>query len=182
MVQNEDVLDGTVWAVDTTRDLALIRVDRDDDAPALPHFTLASGFRVGEQVWSIGSPGDALPWTIKSGSVVASTRFPEGVTMSVISRAAGGRGAVADEGEMNANIIATTTPIAPGDSGGPLVNDRGELIGLNFGGPAGSAQGVMAYHVALDEIRAFLDHAMTLEQPTMPQVEAAQDQNGLNKI
>jgi hypothetical protein len=62
--------------------------------------------------------------------------------------------------------------LGSGDSGGPIVNDQGQLIGVSFGIPNDEgdprASGGFAYHVRLDEVRAFLQRASGLFTDSLP--------------
>ena len=77
--------------------------------PLLPLAELSS-IRQGDTVLAIGSPGDAMLFSVTKGIVSAVGKF-----------ASAGPG----------TWIQTDAPINPGNSGGPLLNSRGEVIGLN---------------------------------------------------
>jgi len=105
-------LQARVVYIDADLDIALVKV-----APPFPDFVFPllpladiSSIRQGDSVLAIGSPGDAMLFSVTKGIVSAVGKF-----------ASAGPG----------TWIQTDTPINPGNSGGPLLNSRGEVIGLN---------------------------------------------------
>ncbi|HYW67407.1 MAG TPA: trypsin-like peptidase domain-containing protein [Candidatus Dormibacteraeota bacterium] len=105
-------LQAKVVYIDADIDIALVKV-----APPSPNFVFPllpladlSSIRQGDTVLAIGSPGDAMLFSVTKGIVSAVGKF-----------ASAGPG----------TWIQTDAPINPGNSGGPLLNSRGEVIGLN---------------------------------------------------
>jgi S1-C subfamily serine protease len=105
-------LQAKVVYIDADLDIALVKV-----APPFPDFVFPllpladlSSIRQGDSVLAIGSPGDAMLFSVTKGIVSAVGKF-----------ASAGPG----------TWIQTDAPINPGNSGGPLLNSRGEVIGLN---------------------------------------------------
>jgi len=105
-------LQAKVVYIDADLDIALVKV-----APPTPDFVFpslpladVSSIRQGDTVLAIGSPGDAMLFSVTKGIVSAVGKF-----------ASAGPG----------TWIQTDAPINPGNSGGPLLNSRGEVIGLN---------------------------------------------------
>jgi len=105
-------LQAKVVFIDADLDIALVKV-----APPFPNFVFPllpladiSSIRQGDSVLAIGSPGDAMLFSVTKGIVSAVGKF-----------ASAGPG----------TWIQTDAPINPGNSGGPLLNSRGEVIGLN---------------------------------------------------
>jgi serine protease Do len=94
---------------DPNTDLAVLKIDTDDDLPFLS-FGDADEIDVGEWVIAIGNPFGQLH-TVTTGIVSAL-----------------GRGAGLSDYE---DYIQTDAAINPGNSGGALVNTAGELIGIN---------------------------------------------------
>ncbi|MFN8011312.1 MAG: tetratricopeptide repeat protein [Holophagaceae bacterium] len=92
----------TIYAVDTKRDLCLLKAAGVGWAPAT--LGRASQLKVGAVVYAIGSP-KGLELTISNG-IVSQLRGPK------------------------PPIIQTTASISPGSSGGGLFNSRGELVGI----------------------------------------------------
>ena len=105
-------LPAKVVYIDADLDIALVKVappSPDFVFPLLPLADLSS-IRQGDSVLAIGSPGDAMLFSVTKGIVSAVGKF-----------ASAGPG----------TWIQTDAPINPGNSGGPLLNSRGEVIGLN---------------------------------------------------
>jgi S1-C subfamily serine protease len=105
-------LQAKVVYIDADLDIALVKVaspSTDFVFPILPLADLSS-IRQGDSVLAIGSPGDAMLFSVTKGIVSAVGKF-----------ASAGPG----------TWIQTDAPINPGNSGGPLLNSRGEVIGLN---------------------------------------------------
>ena len=120
-------LSGTVKAVDSTTDFALVKVT----ATGLTAATLgdSSSVKVGQTAIAIGSPLGQFTGTVTSGIVsgldrsitVASDTSPNGTNLS--------------------HLIQTDAAINPGNSGGPLLNLAGQVIGINTA-EAGNAQNI----------------------------------------
>jgi hypothetical protein len=119
--------------VNTSVDLAVLRVSNAD--PAQPTLQLGSvnTVRVGEEVVAIGSALGVLSNTVTRGIVSA-------------FRTAG-----------HATLIQTDAAINPGNSGGPLVNRTGQVIGINSMGVSRQAGEGLAFAVAIDHASALLD-------------------------
>jgi len=105
-------LQAKVVYIDADLDIALVKVDPPFSGFVFPLLPLAdlSSIRQGDTVLAIGSPGDAMLFSVTKGIVSAVGKF-----------ASAGPG----------TWIQTDAPINPGNSGGPLLNSRGEVIGLN---------------------------------------------------
>ena len=101
---------GTVVALDSQNDLAVIRVDEDvnvlsvSEVPTAGHWSMA-----------VGSPSGQAG-TVNVGAVT--NFFPGGSTLDPILQNID-------------DLVMTDTVINKGNSGGPLVNSGGELIGIN---------------------------------------------------
>ncbi|MFQ5418238.1 MAG: trypsin-like peptidase domain-containing protein, partial [Myxococcota bacterium] len=102
-------LSALVVGRDPKTDIALIRVESDEDLFALPLGDSAN-VRPGEWVVAIGNPF-GLEHTVTAGIVSAKHRII-------------GQGSYDD-------YIQTDAAINPGNSGGPLINLAGEVIGIN---------------------------------------------------
>lgn len=106
------VLIGEIVGLDSSIDIAVIRVDADD----LPVAVIGDSdvIRVGEDVVAIGHALD-LPGgpTVSKGVISALDR------------------SLVDGAEVLSNLIQTDAAINPGNSGGPLLNAMGEVIGIN---------------------------------------------------
>ncbi len=94
--------EGSVIAIDSPNDLALVRLQTSDRLATIP-IASANSIKVGQTVYAIGSPF-GLSGTFTQGT---------------LSR-------IAPNGDLQ-----TDAAINPGNSGGPLLNSRGELIGVN---------------------------------------------------
>ena len=102
-------LDAEIVGRDPKTDLALIRVDTDEEIFALP-LGNSQAVRPGEWVVAIGNPF-GLEHTVTAGIVSAKHRNLH-------------MGSYDD-------FIQTDAAINPGNSGGPLINLKGEVIGIN---------------------------------------------------
>jgi len=105
-------LQAKVVYIDADLDIALVKVAPPSSDFVFPILPLAdlSFIRQGDTVLAIGSPGDAMLFSVTKGIVSAVGKF-----------ASAGPG----------TWVQTDAPINPGNSGGPLLNSRGEVIGLN---------------------------------------------------
>mgnify|MGYP005813075845 FL=1 len=100
-----------VIGTDPQADIALLKIDADEDLPYLP-FGDSDNVRLGEWALAVGNPFN-LTSTVTAGIISAKAR---------------------DINEYDSNpqsFIQTDAAINPGNSGGALVNINGELIGIN---------------------------------------------------
>lgn len=109
-LNNKKVLKAEIIGIDSTNDIALLKVDMKD----LPYITFGDSDRlkVGEWVLAVGNPYN-LTSTVTAGIISAKGRDLEG------------------NGDITDSFIQTDAAVNPGNSGGALVNTRGELIGIN---------------------------------------------------
>ena len=101
----------TVIGTDAQADIALLKIDADDELPYLP-FGNSDNVRIGEWALAVGNPFN-LTSTVTAGIISAKAR---------------------DFNELDGNpqsFLQTDAAINPGNSGGALVNINGELIGIN---------------------------------------------------
>ena len=108
-LKNGKEYEAVIKGRDPKTDLALIKIQTDDELPSLP-LGDSDAMQVGDWVIAVGNPF-GLENTVTAGIVSAKGR-------------AIGAG-VYD------NFIQTDASINPGNSGGPLINLKGEVIGIN---------------------------------------------------
>lgn len=108
-LNNRDEYIADVIGSDKDSDVALLKIDGDDDLPTLEYGD-SNALKVGEWVLAIGSPFG----------------FDHTVTAGIVS--AKGRSLPSDN---YVPFIQTDVAINPGNSGGPLFNMEGEVIGIN---------------------------------------------------
>ncbi|WP_420553134.1 trypsin-like peptidase domain-containing protein [Tenacibaculum aiptasiae] len=109
-LNNHKKLKAELIGADKDNDIALLKVETDEDLPNLP-FGNSDNAKVGEWVLAVGNPYN-LTSTVTAGIVSAKGRDLDG----------------------NSNVeafIQTDAAVNPGNSGGALVNTRGELVGIN---------------------------------------------------
>lgn len=120
----------SVVGVSECNDLALVRVEVEDDVPYLEWFT--GEIRPGLDVYSAGFPLGDPEFTLSRGVVSkARANDPILVTVADVNRAI----------EHDANI-------QQGSSGGPLVDVNGRVVGVNFAG-TGDTYGVTEQYFAI---------------------------------
>jgi len=104
----------TKIGTDPTTDLAVIKIDVDNNLPTL-EFADSDEVKVGEWVLAVGNPFSYLTSTVTAGIVSA-----KGRDLDIIS-----------EDKSIEEFIQTDAAVNPGNSGGALVNPEGELVGIN---------------------------------------------------
>jgi serine protease Do len=107
-----DEFAGTVIQADSSRDLALLKIESKKKLPFI-HLGRSDDLMIGETVVAIGNPYG----------------YANTLTTGVIS--AVNRDIQVSEGSWLRGLIQTDAPINPGNSGGPLFNINGDLIGIN---------------------------------------------------
>jgi len=141
LLSGEKEVQAKLVGTDPGTDLAVLRIDADDDLPYIP-FGQSDDLRIGEWVVAIGNPFPelGLDRTVTAGVVSAkgrkNLRFAEG---DVIYQ----------------DYIQTDATINPGNSGGPLLNLNGEAIGVNAAitSPSGGSVGI-GFAIPIDYARA----------------------------
>ena len=153
-----------IVGLDPVTDLAVLRVDTDEDLPAAT-LGQSRALVVGDPVIAIGSPL-GLAGTVTTGIVSALNR-----TVDVPG----------ENGARNPlfNAIQTDAAINPGNSGGALVNSSGEVIGINsaiatlggggFGGDSGGSIGV-GFAIPIDEARSVAEEIIRTGRATHPAI------------
>ncbi|MGO3184326.1 MAG: S1C family serine protease [Aequorivita sp.] len=110
-LNNNKTYTGKLIGTDPTTDIALIKIDGDEDFPFIP-FGDSNNVKIGEWVLAVGNPFN-LTSTVTAGIISAKAR---------------------DLNQFDGNpqsFIQTDAAVNRGNSGGALVNTRGELIGIN---------------------------------------------------
>ena len=118
---------GRIIGTDPSTDLALVKIESDDDLPTIPVGD-SEALKVGEWVLAVGNPFN-----------LTST-----VTAGIVSAKARSLGMSQQTGKQSIeSYIQTDAAINQGNSGGALVNAQGELIGINAAlfSPTGSNTG-----------------------------------------
>ncbi|MBN1830863.1 MAG: DegQ family serine endoprotease [Deltaproteobacteria bacterium] len=110
MLSNGTEYDAEIVGRDPKTDLALIRIEAEEDLKPLP-LGDSEELEVGDWVLAIGNPF-GLDHTLTVGVVSAKGRTSVGITDYE-------------------DFIQTDAAINPGNSGGPLINLKGEAIGIN---------------------------------------------------
>lgn len=106
-LNNNRTYQAEVIGADETSDIALLKIEAEDDLPFLA-FGDSDNAKIGEWVLAVGNPFN-LTSTVTAGIVSAKARSL-------------GR---------NQSFIQTDAAVNPGNSGGALVNTNGDLIGIN---------------------------------------------------
>lgn len=115
---------------DPFTDVAVIKVDMDDDLPTLS-LGDSDATEVGQWVLAIGNPGfgsgNQLDYTVTAGIISA-----RGRGLGLIQQELRRDGATADRATYSIeDYIQTDAVINPGNSGGPMVDITGRVIGIN---------------------------------------------------
>ncbi len=120
-----NVLIGKLVGTGDEHDVALIKIDPNDNGGPLPSILMGNSelLAVGQKVFALGGP-----FGLKSS-------FSSGVISSLHRRV--------DSSFIN-NMIQTDAAINPGNSGGALLNTEGKLIGINTAiySPSGGSAGI----------------------------------------
>jgi len=136
---NNTQYDAKVVGTDPTRDLAVLKVDADQNFRAIS-FGNSDDLRTGQWVLAFGSPlSQNLNNSVSAGIVSAMGRL-----QSAPQRRQ--RQPAQQEQQISPvmNFVQTDAAINPGNSGGPLVNLSGELVGINtaIASQTGGYQGI----------------------------------------
>ncbi|MBR2503280.1 MAG: trypsin-like peptidase domain-containing protein [Oscillospiraceae bacterium] len=132
---DETDANGTIIGMDTTTDLAVVKVDRTDLTPA--EFGDSSALKVGERIVAIGNAG-GLSSTMTQGIV------------SGLDRDLG-------EGARSLKLIQVDAAINPGNSGGPLINRFGQVIGINSSKIASVDYEGIGFSIPINEAKPILE-------------------------
>ncbi len=168
-LDDDHELDAKVVGRDPNTDIALLKVDSDQDLPFLK-LGDSKKLKVGQWVVAIGSPF-GLERTVTAGIVSA-------------------KGRVIGSGPYD-DFIQTDASINPGNSGGPLLNMDGEVVGINtaiiasasgigFAIPISLAQGIIAQLKSEGEVtRGWLGVAIQDLTSEMAEYYGLKDRKGV---
>lgn len=121
----------TVVGADPFTDVAVIKVDVDEDLPTMA-FGDSDGIDVGEWILAIGNPGfgasTQLDFTVTAGIISARGRGLRLLQQDIFNDPRFDRSL---SGYAIEDFIQTDAVINPGNSGGPMVNLAGEVVGIN---------------------------------------------------
>jgi serine protease Do len=136
---NNTQYDAEIVGTDPTRDLAVLKVDADEDFRAIS-FGDSDALQTGQWVLAFGSPlSQNLNNSVSAGIVSAVGRL-----QSAPQRRQ--RQPAQQEQQISPimDFVQTDAAINPGNSGGPLVNLSGELVGINtaIASQTGGYQGI----------------------------------------
>ena len=164
----EPGLHATVYKLSKDKDLALLKLAAPPaGVTRLPALAMAARVPpIGGDCVVLGHPARGMLWTIRTGQINQVGDWPGDMIDTVSERLV----LPADDQKTFRKILAdaprrriviSSCRINHGDSGGPLLNAEGELIGVTYAKPAGSSDSTdnydaFAYHVHLDEVKAFL--------------------------
>ncbi len=108
---NQKIYSGKVVGFDTRTDVAVLKIETDEDLPIPVTLGDSDRLQVGQWALAIGNPF-GLEGTLTVGVISATKRSNMGI-------------------EEYEDFIQTDASINPGNSGGPLVNIYGEVVGIN---------------------------------------------------
>lgn len=108
-LNNNKAFSAELIGADETTDIALIKIETDEDLPYLA-FGNSDNAKIGEWVLAVGNPFN-LNSTVTAGIISAKSRDLSGKNLQ--------------------SFIQTDAAVNPGNSGGALVNTNGDLIGIN---------------------------------------------------
>ena len=134
---------GTVVAVDSQTDLALVKVNTNINLPEI-RMGDDSKLRPGQWVVAIGNSLH-FPNTVTAGIVSNTSRSITDNEMLTYQAPKVGR----------SKYVQTDAAINPGSSGGPLVDLAGEVIAVNTMGILSNASGI-AFSIPVSEVKRFL--------------------------
>ena len=160
-----------VVGVDRVRDLALLQLlSLPPGIDRLAQVPLGQNAAPGNSCAIIGHPSSGFPWTFRPGSIASAGESPRHLVNFLLPLLAStGSERQQMEAELDAthsvHVLLSSCEANPGDSGGPLVDKNGQLIGVTFAIPGDAAEQKFTYHIALSEVRAFLES--TDEKPVL---------------
>ncbi|MDA0661024.1 MAG: trypsin-like peptidase domain-containing protein [Planctomycetota bacterium] len=142
-LDNGRVYLGRLIARDATTDLAVVKIDCQDELPVIRIGT-SRDLMLGEPVIAIGN-AYGYPHTVSEGIISALDRTVQ----------------VSDTQQYH-RLIQTNASINPGNSGGPLLNIDGQMVGINVAVRVG-AQGI-AFAIPVDVVMTVAGRLMNSQQ------------------
>ncbi len=154
---NGESIDADIVTPDPLTDLCILKLrmdQRSDPTQPIPFATIgdSNALKVGDNVMAMGNPG-GLDSTVTLGIVSNTARVFTNFTGSAIQTFEFGGGQIT--GIFN-QWIQHDALILPGNSGGPLVNMKGEIVGINTRGGAGTG-----FAIPATTVRKVLNQALT---------------------
>lgn len=126
VLNNGDVYDATIIALDPIEDIALIKIEAEN--LTIANFADSKRLRVGQTVLSIGYALGKYQNSVGKGII-------SGLNRSLVAAAPGG------ESILLSNMIQTDAAINSGNSGGALIDLNGEVVGINSAIDSGQSVG-----------------------------------------
>jgi len=146
-------LEGRVYGVDTLTDLAIVKIDADEDLPAATIGT-SEGLEQGQLAVAIGNALGQFENTVTTGVI------------SGLGRQIFAGDAQTTNAERLSNLIQTDAAINPGNSGGPLLDSAGQVIGINTAVNQ-EAQGI-GFAIPIDVAKPIMEQALAGEELQRP--------------
>jgi len=133
-------LEASLVGAEPRKDIAVLRIDLEDQAPPVLPLGRSMPLKVGQSVFAIGNPF-GLDQTLTTGII-------SGLDREIIGIA----------GNRLRQVIQTDAAINPGNSGGPLLDSAGLLIGVNTAikSPSGASAGV-GFAIPVDTVRLVVE-------------------------
>jgi putative serine protease PepD len=130
-------LTGNVVGTSPERDIAVVKVDPEDELPAI-EIGRSSALRLGDEVIAIGFPLDLGGVTVTKGIISALNR-----DIQVGDSATGGATELR-------GLLQTDAAINPGNSGGALIDLNGNLVGINTAAAGASFAENIGFAISID--------------------------------
>jgi len=161
MKLNDRGLPAVIHYHDKAKDLALLKIV--DTNQKFPYISFAKkNAEPTDMCVAIGHPKSGLLWTIREGKIAGGGYWPFDGVNSLNKRVAASAGEKVElQNQLKqVQIFLSNCGINYGDSGGPLLNADGDMIAVTFAMPTEAGTASFAYHIHLDEVKAFKDRAM----------------------